>query len=47
MSIWKTLSGSEKNSQIWLLTTDVAGDKMNLKGTEPFKNGLVSRQVRK
>lgn len=53
MSIWKTLSESEKKtkkpktSQIWLLMTDVAGDKMNLKGTEPFKNGLRSRQVRK
>lgn len=47
ISIWETLSDSEKNSQTWLLMTDVAGDKMTLKGTEPSKNGLGSRQVRK
>ena len=48
MSIWETLSDSEKKKpQTWLLMTDVAGDKMTLKGPEPSKNGLGSRQVRK
>lgn len=47
MSIWETLNDSEKHSQTWLLMTDVAGDKMTLKGTESSKNGLGSRQVRK